>query len=78
MCLCYNVSIKKQDYKKALEIDSEAMKKISPNDKKRILRVLEIYKATGKTKTEQEVKCVPTKKGAMHDERITHSQTASL
>jgi len=41
-------------YKKALEIDPEAMKKISPNDFKRITRVLEIYEATGKTKTEQE------------------------
>ena len=41
-------------YKKAQEIDSKAMEKISPNDKKRIMRVLEIYKATGKTKTEQE------------------------
>ena len=30
------------------------MKKISLNDKKRIIRVLEIYKATGKNKTEQE------------------------
>ena len=30
------------------------MKNISPNDKKRILRVLEIYKETGKTKTELE------------------------
>lgn len=36
-------------------IDSEAMKKISKNDKKRIFRVLEIYNATGKTKTEQEI-----------------------
>lgn len=42
-------------YKKALEIDPVAMKKISPNDKKRIMRVLEIYKTTGKTKTEQEL-----------------------
>ena len=42
-------------YKKAMEIDSLAMEKISPNDKKRIFRVLEIYNATGKTKTEQEV-----------------------
>ena len=41
-------------YKKALEIDPEAMKKISPNDFKRITRVLEIYEATGKTKTQQE------------------------
>lgn len=36
-------------------IDPEAMKKISKNDKKRIFRVLEIYNATGKTKTEQEI-----------------------
>ena len=36
-------------------IDPEAMKIISKNDKKRIIRVLEIYKATGKTKTEQEI-----------------------
>lgn len=42
-------------YNKAKEIDSKAMEKISPNDKKRIMRVVEIYKATGKTKTEQEI-----------------------
>ena len=42
-------------YKKAVEIDPEAMKKISQNDKKRIMRVLEIYHSTGKTKTEQEI-----------------------
>ena len=41
-------------YNEAVKIDKEAMEKISPNDKKRILRVLEIYHATGKTKTEQE------------------------
>lgn len=41
-------------YQEACLIDEEAMKKISPNDKKRILRVLEIYHDTGKTKTEQE------------------------
>ena len=41
-------------YKKAQEIDPEAMKKISINDRKRIIRVLEIYHKTGKTKTEQE------------------------
>lgn len=40
-------------YEKAKEIDPEAIQKISPNDKKRILRILEIYKATGKNKTEQ-------------------------
>ena len=42
-------------YNEAKRIDPQAMKKISHNDKKRILRVLEIYKATGKNKTEQEV-----------------------
>ena len=41
-------------YKRAKEIDSIAIKKISPNDKKRIIRILEIYHSTGKTKTEQE------------------------
>ena len=41
-------------YNEAVEIDGQAMEKISVNDKKRILRVLEIYHATGKTKTEQE------------------------
>ena len=39
-------------YEKATKIDSEAMKKISPNDQKRILRVLELYHQTGKTKTQ--------------------------
>ena len=42
-------------YNKAKEIDPEAMKKISINDKKRIIRVLEIYHKTGKTKTTQEI-----------------------
>lgn len=42
-------------YNKAKEIDSEAIKNISKNDRKRIIRILEIYKATGKTKTEQEI-----------------------
>ena len=43
-------------YEEALKIDPKAMEKISPNDKKRIIRVLEIYHKTGKTKTEQEMK----------------------
>ena len=43
-------------YNEANQIDPEAMKKINQNDKKRIMRVLEIYNATGKTKTEQEKK----------------------
>ena len=42
-------------YNMAKEIDPIAMKKISENDKKRIIRVLEIYNKTGKTKTEQEI-----------------------
>lgn len=41
-------------YQEAKKIDPIAIKKISHNDKKRIMRILEIYKATGKTKTEQE------------------------
>lgn len=42
-------------YEMAEKIDEEATRKISRNDKKRIFRILEIYKATGKTKTEQEI-----------------------
>lgn len=42
-------------YNRAKEIDPEAIKNISPNDKKRICRILEIYHSTGKTKTEQEI-----------------------
>ena len=41
-------------YNEAKKIDLEAITKISQNDKKRILRILEIYNATGKNKTEQE------------------------
>ena len=39
-------------YEEACRIDKQAMENISKNDKKRIIRVLEIYKETGKTKTE--------------------------
>ena len=42
-------------YNKALEIDEKSCRKISQNDKKRIFRILEIYKSTGKTKTELEI-----------------------
>ena len=42
-------------YEEAKKIDKKAMEKISQNDKKRIIRILEIYKATGKNKTEQEI-----------------------
>ena len=41
-------------YKKAQEIDIQATNKISCNDKKRIIRILEIYHATGKNKSQQE------------------------
>ena len=44
-----------QLYNQALEVDKQAMEKISPNDTKRIIRVLEIYHSTGKTKTELEI-----------------------
>lgn len=42
-------------YQKAKEIDEEASKKISCSDKKRIMRILEIYHQTGKTKTQLEI-----------------------
>ena len=42
-------------YQEARKIDPIAIQKISFNDEKRILRILEIYHATGKTKTEQEI-----------------------
>jgi len=42
-------------YEEAKQIDEQAMKNISQNDQKRILRVLELYHQTGKTKTEQEI-----------------------
>ena len=41
-------------YNEAKKIDEKAIEKISPNDTKRIIRILEIWKATGKTKTELE------------------------
>ena len=44
----------KKIYEEAYKIDPKAMENISLNDKKRITRILEIYKATGMTKTEQE------------------------
>ena len=52
-------------YEKAKKIDSDAIEKISPNDKKRILRVLEIYESTGKTKTELEIES--RKNGVKYD-----------
>ena len=42
-------------YLEAQRIDPKAMEIISRNDKKRIIRILEIYKQTGKNKTQQEI-----------------------
>ena len=55
-------------YEEAKKIDPQAMEKISPNDKKRILRVLEIYKSTGKNKTEQEIES--RKKDVKYDYKV--------
>ena len=55
-------------YEEAKKIDPQAMEKISSNDKKRIIRVLEIYKATGKTKTEQEIQS--RKNGVKYDYKV--------
>lgn len=55
-------------YNMAKEIDEKAMEKISPNDQKRILRVLEIYNQTGKTKTELEIES--RKNGVKYDFRV--------
>lgn len=55
-------------YQEAQKIDPQAMEKISANDKKRILRVLEIFKATGKTKTQQEIES--RKNGVKYDYKV--------
>ena len=55
-------------YEKAKEIDEEAIKKISRNDKKRIIRILEIYNSTGKNKTQLEKES--RKNGVKYDYRI--------
>ena len=55
-------------YNEAQKIDPQAIEKISRNDKKRILRILEIYKATGKNKTEQEIES--RKNGVKYDYKV--------
>jgi len=42
-------------YNEAKKIDNIAIERVSSNDKKRILRILELYHSTGKTKTELEI-----------------------
>lgn len=58
----------KKLYEEAKKIDGKAMEKISPNDKKRIIRILEIYNATGKNKTEQEIES--RKKEVKYDYKV--------
>lgn len=58
----------KKLYEQAHKIDPEATEKISSNDKKRIIRILEIYKSTGKTKTEQEI--LSRQKGIDYDFKV--------
>lgn len=55
-------------YEEAKKIDPEAINNISKNDKKRIIRILEIYKQTGKTKTEQEKES--RKNGVKYDYKV--------
>lgn len=55
-------------YELAMKIDSEATKKISSNDKKRIIRILEIYHSTGKTKTQMEKES--RKKGVKYNYKV--------
>jgi len=55
-------------YRQAVKIDNQAMQIISPNDKKRIIRVLEIYHSTGKTKTELEIES--RKNGVKYDYKV--------
>lgn len=55
-------------YEEAKNIDPEAIRNISKNDKKRIIRILEIYKQTGKTKTEQEIES--RKNGIKYDYKV--------
>lgn len=55
-------------YERAKEIDSEAALKVSPNDKKRIVRILELYHSIGKTKTELER--ISRSNGVKYDYRV--------
>lgn len=54
-------------YERAKEIDSESIKKISTNDRKRIIRILEIFNETGKNKTQIEEQSI---KPAIYDYKI--------
>lgn len=58
----------KELYDEAKRMNPEATLKISSNDKKRITRILEVYKATGKTKTELEI--ISRQNGVKYDYRV--------
>ncbi len=45
-------------YQRLWEIDPDSATKISPNDTKRLIRAIEIYETTGKTKSEHDAKQV--------------------
>jgi len=53
---------KEKMYEVLKEVDPEAAEKLHPNDLKRVVRALEIFKATGITKTEQDKKSKNTEK----------------
>ncbi len=55
-------------YEEAKTIDPNAIEKISNNDKKRIVRILEVYHVTGKTKTELELES--RKNGIKYDYKV--------
>lgn len=55
-------------YEEAKKIDSKAVENISANDKKRIIRILEIYKETGKNKTQLEEES--RKNGVPYDYKV--------
>jgi len=55
-------------YEMAMEIDPEATAKVSKNDQKRVIRILEIFHKTGKTKTKQELES--RKKGTKYEYKL--------
>ena len=54
-------------YKELEKIDSESAKKIDPNNIRRVARAIEIYKVTGKTKTQLDIE---SRKEVKYDYRL--------
>lgn len=54
-------------YKELEKVDSESAKKIDPNNIRRVVRALEIYKVTGKTKTQLDIE---SRKEVKYDYRL--------